>query len=209
MNYNTICNYTQERAWVTHPFVWWDNLFNKTELDRMVAFFNKEGTETAKLGTGKVDTEVRISDIKFHDPNPDTGWIFERFNAGIKAINDQFYGFELNGYDRIQYGEYHAKANGKYDWHMDMGLGPAYIERSADFFQTRKLSLSLLLNEPGKDFEGGELEFNTGNISNPATPETCRARIIAFPTFVIHRVKPVTKGTRKSLVIWINGPKFK
>jgi PKHD-type hydroxylase len=67
----------------------------------------------------------------------------------------------------------------------------------------RKLSISILLNEPDIDFEGGEFEilgsFETNLKKNSA---------IVFPSFLQHRVQTITKGTRKSLVIWAEGPSF-
>jgi PKHD-type hydroxylase len=62
----------------------------------------------------------------------------------------------------------------------------------------------------GVDFEGGEFEVNTGQEKDAETVELKKGRIIAVSIFwMIHRVAPVTKGKRKSLVIWILGPKFK
>jgi PKHD-type hydroxylase len=69
----------------------------------------------------------------------------------------------------------------------------------------RKLSLSLLLND---DFEGGEFHINQGNEKQPIIVPTKKGRAILFPSFMIHRVTPVTKGIRRSLVVWVLGPKF-
>ena len=85
---------------------------------------------------------------------------------------------------------------------MDVQVDPRDVE-------IRKLSITMLLNEPGIDFEGGGFEINNGRESESLKVETKRGRIIAFPSFMIHRVAPVTKGTRKSLVVWVLGPKFK
>ena len=71
--------------------------------------------------------------------------------------------------------------------------------------QPRKLSLSLALND---DFEGGEFQINEGKETNPITVPMHKGRVVLFPSFMIHRVTPITKGTRKSIVVWVNGPKF-
>ena len=65
-----------------------------------------------------------------------------------------------------------------------------------------------------KDYEGGELEFQFRNQDDPTLTRTCteilpRGSIVVFPSFVWHRVKPVTKGTRYSLVIWNLGYPFR
>ena len=93
-----------------------------------------------------------------------------------------------------------------YDWHMDTILGNQL--NNAWDSETRKLTLILLLSDPDVDFSGGELEINAGRESFPDRPVFPRGRILAFPSFMIHRVKPVTAGVRKSLVVWIEGPKF-
>jgi PKHD-type hydroxylase len=73
---------------------------------------------------------------------------------------------------------------------------------------TRKLSLVMCLSDPEKDFVGGEFEINVGNQEEPETILMKKGRMIFFPSYIIHRVKPVTKGIRKTIVIWITGPKF-
>jgi PKHD-type hydroxylase len=69
----------------------------------------------------------------------------------------------------------------------------------------RKLSLVLLLTETSQ-FEGGDLQLFTNEIQ---TPEQLRGRVIGFPSYMSHRVTPVTKGQRKSLVCWVGGPHFR
>jgi PKHD-type hydroxylase len=215
MIYHTIQNNCNERAKVTYPYVWWDGLFSNDELNAMCQYFESQGT----MGKGKLnvldstgksvyssESSVRVSDINFHYPNKDTQWIFDRFNLGISQVNTRYYGYDLNGYDAIQYGEYRSEVSGRYDWHMDIMLGG---DRADEHFQTRKLSITFLLNEPGVDFEGGELQFNLDSEKDLTMPECRRGRMIAFPSWALHRVNPVTKGTRKSLVIWVLGPKFK
>jgi PKHD-type hydroxylase len=64
----------------------------------------------------------------------------------------------------------------------------------------------MLLNTPGVDFEGGDFQTCLAKETNVPLK---RGQILIFPSFVVHRVKPVTKGIRKSLVIWVTGPGFK
>jgi len=73
-------------------------------------------------------------------------------------------------------------------------------------YEPRKISLSLQLSEPS-DYEGGELVLQAGDSERVA--EKARGTLIAFPSFVLHRVRPVTAGVRKSLVIWVAGPEFR
>jgi len=70
----------------------------------------------------------------------------------------------------------------------------------------RKLSLVLQLTDP-EEYEGGDLELMTS--SDPIAVLKQRGLISVFPSFVLHRVTPVTKGTRRTLVVWACGPEFK
>jgi PKHD-type hydroxylase len=209
MIYNNITNNPWERQVVTYPFTWWDNAFTDEELQKLVDYCEDRGTDRAKiLGTAEDKTDeieqVRRCDIKFHLRIPELAWFFDRMNNVITQINNQFYGFDLNGYEAFQYTSYNAEEKGTYHWHMDTclgvdGLPPAMIE-------PRKLSLTLLLND---DFEGGDFKVNIGQEDRAITCPCPKGRILAFPSFVIHSVAPVTKGFRKSIVIWVTGPKFR
>jgi PKHD-type hydroxylase len=71
-----------------------------------------------------------------------------------------------------------------------------------------KLSVSLQLSDES-EYEGGELQFlNTGQNSMYTAPKE-RGTIIIFDSRVKHRVRPIKKGARKSLVAWMVGPRWK
>ena len=157
-------------------------------------------------GTGHIEKDeekFRVSNVGYHYANdPKLKFVFEKFNSVFEYVNSMFYNFDINGYDYFQYAEYDAKESGRYNWHSDLGFN----EISEDVYSTRKLSMSMLLNTPEVDFEGGQFStFFSGEVDVPLK----RGEILIFPSFVVHRVKPVTKGIRKSLVIWVTGPGFK
>ena len=200
--YTTIYNDPWNRSQITYPFVTWDNAFTNEELDSIVEYCDAIGTETGTTfgATKKEEYEQhRVSNVKFHDRNNETAWIFDRINYVIQAGNEQFYNFHLNGYSQFQYTTYDSE--GRYDWHMDIALG----DKFDNYSEPRKLSFTLLLND---DFEGGEFQFNKGKEEDATTVELKKGKIVMFPSFMIHRVTPVTKGIRKSLVVWVMGPKF-
>lgn len=203
--YTSIYNNPRERSLTTYTWVYWDGSFTTEELDKIMQYCQEKETEPSSIlgSTKKEDVEkVRVSSVHFHHRDNNTSWIFDRLNASILLLNERFYGFNLNGYDSFQYTEYDGSRQGKYDWHMDMQLGPNTLG------ETRKLSIILNLTEPNKDYEGGSFQFNTGMEEEPDTVFFPRGRIIAFPSWMIHRVTPVTRGIRRSLVIWVTGPKF-
>jgi PKHD-type hydroxylase len=201
--YKTIYNAPFERENVTFPWTYWDGAFNDEELDNIVKSFEENGLDDSTIiGTSDPDEvgKVRRSKVKFHDLNNNTDWIFSRFNDVIEKLNARFYNYNLNGYDKIQYTVYDGEDGGKYDWHQDMPHGPQVIT------PTRKLSVVMNLSKQDEDYQGGEFQILLG--TNPETVSLPRGRIIAFPAYLLHRVAPLTQGVRKSLVIWVIGPKF-
>lgn len=203
MRYTTIYNDPVKRSTVFEPWCYWDNAFTEEELQKIIDYCeSKELSHGTTFGQqSKEETEkIRISDVGFHNRNPETAWIFDRVNFVLQSANEMFYGFHLNGYDSFQYTTYDAEKNGNYDWHMDTHMGS-----STDQFEIRKLSMTLLLDD---NFEGGEFQLNVGNQNQPAILPAQKGRALLFPSFMCHRVTPVTKGKRRSLVVWCLGPKF-
>ncbi len=187
--------------------IYWHHFFNNHDIDRIVEYcesFELQNS-TVSQDNPNIDKAIRISQVNFHNRNDDNAWIFDQLNFGVEDINNNFFNFDLYGYDYFQYSQYKAEEAGKYDFHMDIFTN----EESFKMPLTRKLSLVLLLSEPGIDFEGGEFQINTSTESKLETLEMRKGTLVAFPSFIIHRVLPVTKGTRKSLVLWVEGPKFK
>ena len=182
-----------------------ENVFSDEELKTMCDYFDSHGelksgnTLTMENNSATTNTgSWRISEVSFFERrNTEIKWIFDRLDKKILAVNKDTFKFKLNGYDSFQYGVY--PVNGQYKFHPDTMQGRLGF---------RKLSISLLLNEPGVDFEGGELLFNTGSEDKPEVVDLKKGSMILFPSYLLHAVSPVKKGTRKSLVIWVEGPNF-
>ena len=120
--------------------------------------------------------------------------------------------FDWNFSESCQFTKY--KLNQFYDWHADSWDSPYNNPDNPDTHgKIRKLSVTCSLSSP-EDYEGGELEFQFRNQDDPTVTRKCteilpRGSVVVFPSFVWHRVRPVTKGTRYSLVIWNLGYPFK
>jgi len=177
-------------------WAWRNNLFTAEELDTIISVGN--ATELMKASTyGSVQSDKnRNSFVTFLFPNETTNWIFARLAGAINEMNQQFFQFDLTGMEQgLQFTRYTAPGE-HYDWHIDKGyMTPA-----------RKLSLSVQLSDP-KDYKGGEFEMMFGRKPHKIGRE--RGMTVFFPSYTLHRVKPVTQGTRYSLVAWISGPPFK
>lgn len=203
--FNSIYNNPQERAHTTYSWTYWDGAFNNDEIKTVVDYCEKlEKIDGSIIGTeDRKETEkFRVSTVQFVNRNDETSWIFDKFNWVIDNLNERYYNYNLNGYDAFQYTEYDCEKLGRYDWHQDMLHGTNTLG------VTRKLSIVMNLTEPGEDYEGGRFQINVGTEEEAETIPFPKGRIISFPSYMIHRVTPVMRGIRKSIVIWVTGPKF-
>ena len=141
-------------------------------------------------------------------------WIYNEIHPYIHTANkNSGWNFEWDRSEACQFTIY--KKNQFYDWHCDSWEAPyANPDNKDTHGKIRKLSVTCSLSDP-KDYEGGELEFDFRNMDpDKQSIRKCaeikpRGSIVVFPSFVWHRVKPVTKGTRYSLVIWNLGYPFR
>jgi len=146
---------------------------------------------------GSFNTEKRRADIAWMD---DLHIKMIACNH-ITKVNAESLGFDLYPFHcEMQYSEYTEQDKGHHHWHED---DSPLVKKSMP--SSRKWSGSLLLNTYGKDYEGGELEFP----DKIDTSNYTRGTFIVFPSMLQHRVAPVTKGIRKSLVFFFQGPRWR
>jgi PKHD-type hydroxylase len=144
----------------------------------------------------------------------DNKWIYEKIQPYINTANiNAGWNFEYDWSENVQFTIYNK--NQHYDWHCDTFINPYDSPNNLNYHnKIRKLSVTVSLSD-SKEYEGGELEFDFRNSRNgKPVLKTCtgilpKGSLVVFPSFVYHRVKPVTKGTRLSLVIWNIGYPFK
>jgi PKHD-type hydroxylase len=181
------------------PFTVWSGAFTDKELDDIVAYGDALRQAEARIkSVSDVDerSHIRITQISWINQAPETLWLYQKLAGVTWNINQQAYRFEISQLEALQYTVYLAGEGGHYDWHVDHGhAGPR-----------RKLSLVLQLSDPA-DYEGCELKIHASNQLDTAPKE--RGTLIAFPSYVLHRVTPITAGIRRSLVMWCSGPRFR
>jgi len=180
---------------IPHNWCWWKDAFTPIELDAIIRIGHAQEQQRGVTGGGD-STAVRDSFVSWLFPNEVTGWVFERLAGVVQSMNEQFYRFDLDGFFQgLQFTKYAAPSQ-HYTWHIDRGYGMG----------VRKISLSLQLSDPA-DYEGGDLLFKFGEEEQTASRD--RGMMAIFPSWTLHRVTPVTSGTRYSLVAWVSGPPFK
>ena len=144
----------------------------------------------------------------------DENWIYKEIVPYIQIANQMAgWNFQIDFSEKLQFTKY--KLNQYYDWHCDSWQFPYNKPNSREHGKIRKLSMTCQLSD-GSEYKGGELEFNFQNLDmnkkqniRTATEILPKGSIVVFPSFVWHRVKPVTNGTRYSLVSWNLGEPFK
>ena len=152
---------------------------------------NKEG-----IRGGVVDTKTRtshISWIPFKKMQP----MYKKIEQVMKATNGNHFGFDgMQITEMAQYTEY--PESGFYEWHVDNDVNCAHEP------PVRKISMTCLLS-PESEFEGGDLEL----MAEGKIAKIKQGHAVFFASFIRHRVKPVIRGNRKSLVMWFGGTPFK
>lgn len=157
---------------------------------------SKESEEVAGSIMSGEETGYRKSNLRWMD-DPD---IYNLLWKYAKEANRIAFGLDLTDISPVQFTEYSSENQGKYDWHHD-------ISWQQDTAFDRKVSVVLQLTN-GDSYEGGNFEFK-----EVETPDSQKMRlkgtVLCFPSYLVHRVTPVTKGVRNSLVAWFEGPRWR
>lgn len=185
----------------------------KKERKQLGLIGSKTPQEIASLPKAEKDryyntlNKKRNSNVCFLD-HP---YIFRYILPLIKIANKNSWNIDFDSSEICQYTEYGKEQF--YNWHQDTGVIPVNNEE-------RKISCSLLLND-ASEYDGGDLQFswldpetdkNEPQVkmdSNNARNLRSKGTLIVFPSNLIHRVTPITRGVRKSIVIWWKGKPFK
>ena len=175
-------------------------LFTPEQCQQIIECGRRQTPQQAQVGTGKpgggTDTKKRITTISwipFSEMKP----MYDQVNSFIKKTNLNHFGFEDIGVtEQAQFTEY--PEGGFYDWHMDCDINMQHEP------PVRKISMTVLLS-PENQFEGGHLELTAPG----KYAKLKQGHAICFASFLNHRVQPVTKGVRQSLVMWFGGHPFR
>lgn len=196
------------------PYVYFDRLFSVPECEAIQKLAEGREPIVANVGDGisektLVNPELRRTQVWWIKWDQSNDWIFKKLASCVEQANLR-YNFNINGFqEALQLACYPAEMQAHYNWHSDHDFNEG--------FANRKLSVSVALNDQWAlasadtmtkvdGFQGGDFEFfNAGKVSSLETSGST----IVFPSFKVHRVRPVTAGKRWSLVAWVAGPVFR
>ena len=191
-----------EPRWKSYVVETTTPIFTPKQCEMIIAAGRAEPKQNAGVGNkegikgGVIDTKTRTSHISWI-PFKKMIDMYKDIESTMKKTNGNHFGFDgMTISEMAQYTEY--PEGGFYEWHVDNDTN--FVHEPP----VRKISMTCLLS-PESEFEGGDLELGKpGNVA-----KLKQGHAIFFASFINHRVTPVIKGNRKSLVMWFGGTPFK
>jgi PKHD-type hydroxylase len=177
--------------------IWNECVFTPEECQKIIEIGNKKELLQGEVGIETKDFSIRKNKVSWIQSDKESYFIYNKLSEAILEANKKFFNFNLWGFaEPLQFTKYESN-NEYYGLHIDKSIKSII----------RKLSISLQLSKP-ENYEGGDLIINLGK-NNQITIKKTQGTIAIFPSYILHEVKPVTKGTRYSLVGWVTGEQFK
>lgn len=180
------------------PAATYSKAFSNEEIERILAMRDVLPPADSKLVDGTMDIKRRSSTLWWlRNEIPQCKWVMERMANLVASLNAQYFHFSINQLEPMQLGQYDQTTSDHYDRHVDLNWEgkPGW---------NRKLSVSVQLTDSAA-YEGGDLVLYAQDF-RPWTVSREKGALIMFRSHIIHEVTPVTKGTRHSLVAWVQGP---
>ena len=191
-----------EPRWKSYIVETTQPIFTPKQCQMIIEAGRAEPRNDAQVGAGKgikggmIDTKTRTSHISWI-PYKKMQPMYKKIEQVMKATNGNHFGFDgMQITEMAQYTEY--PEGGFYEWHVDNDVNCAHEP------PVRKISMTCLLS-PENEFEGGDLEL----VKEGQSVKLKQGQAVFFASFIRHRVAPVTRGNRKSLVMWFGGPPLK
>ncbi len=173
--------------------------FSPEECGRILTARNSAPTNEALLVGQNRDHNLRRANLVWLDDVADMAWVMDRLITLVRRSNAELFDFDLREFaESPQIASYGAAQSGHFAWHADIGDGP--------MARKRKLTLVVQLSEPAS-YGGGNLEVMPG--AHVIAANRAHGSVTVFPSFQLHQVTPVTRGTRHSLTVWAHGPAFR
>jgi len=190
-----------EECKIAQPIGFYSEVISSKLMDLILEEIDKidqDNLVEAAIGDSKSsEVSLKIRNSKIHWWY-ETHWVTSLISHYFNKVNRDFWEYDLTYLSGIQVTTY--SENDHYTWHCDYAV-------TQDCNHTRKISMSLLVSD-SDDYEGGDLEFIDYHGNTVCAPRE-KGTMIFFDSRIPHRVTPITKGKRVSLVAWMLGPKLK
>ena len=180
---------------------YWSNAFDSLQLEDIMAYCETKDEDAKVTTQNSKETGdcFRTATVTYLEHTEEARFFIEALVGIVRSLNSKIYNFDITGvFERLQYSVYNVGDHYE-TWHQD-------AENPTEEMAPRKISLSLQLSRP-EDYEGGELQM--GGVRDMQVASKEFGSITLFPSFLPHCITPVTKGIRKSIVMWTSGPTFR
>ncbi len=174
--------------------IWYTTSLPKAVCDLLNDEFIKLQSQAARMGLSAESSDPNGRDTTLRFAEKDHWFTSLLYGIGLQANKECNWNYDINSHENIQYAEYGKDQH--YAWHTDSFT---LMNTETD----RKITVICLMNDPS-DYEGGDLHIKHLQVYRPIME---KGSIIAFPSFLEHRVIPVTSGKRFSSTLWLNGPR--
>ena len=179
----------------------WHGLFTAKELDLLERHCDGLALEQARV-TGDGYNSIRSTRVAWvHRNSETTENLYSKMEEIVLRLNAEHFRSELSGLTTLQYAVYSQSDAGYFDWHIDYGRDPSDPGQ-----EPRKITLSVQLSDAGS-YDGCDLEVRAAHLIDVAPRQ--RGALVAFRANALHRVTPITRGMRRSLVAWAAGPEYR
>jgi PKHD-type hydroxylase len=172
----------------------WPSSLSREDIDRITAIARRQTTEGATVFSSAAGMQdVRSCTVRWLDDE----WIQSLLWPYVEQANSRGFDIAVDGRSEMQIAEYSAQHGDHYGWHHD-------VEWSGQSGLDRKLSITFQLSDADA-YEGGDFEFD--EVKTNADFRS-KGTVLIFPSYLRHRIHPVTSGTRCALVAWFFGPRW-
>lgn len=193
-------------------FYYFRNLFDNEALQKIEEMVELGGYQFSKGETGDGEAfYTNNRDIAYINPDQYSIWLFEILENCVIEANSKIFNFDIQYVtDPLHYVIYPTpnkpdklgevrEVGGHLDWHMDIGFGGT---------NRRKLATTVQLSDPN-DYEGGDFQIWFSSTNDIINLPREKGDVLIFPSYMLHRITPITKGERRALVFWTGGEPFR
>jgi PKHD-type hydroxylase len=178
----------------------WSGAFSKETCATLIgSYYKNEDAKSALVGHsidgGILKPDTRSTKVCWISPDEHISSIL--LNKVLIANYKAGWNFDVDSVEPVQIAKYEPDSH--YNWHTDESI----ISKTNG--TQRKISIVVMLSDPS-EYDGGALEFNQ---DHPTAVPNIQGSVYVFPSLVLHRVAPVTRGVRYSLTAWCRGPAFR